>query len=143
MFEPVLSLVGNEEGTFDLFSVTLVPDTSYRGLPPYSGIPEGMMVTPETEPVILPLQRVSDWAMQVANPITQALYEIPLGQGKTQVVAFVVLDGKVLGKGVVSPTEVQKGYHTFGRRPDDPDPGEFPIPLRCYIPGIHRVGTKV
>lgn len=96
LFEPQLKLYAREGKPYRLLSVTLTPNSCYRAGPARLGAPEGFALVPEAQAVTLDLMYEGDICLFCITPVRHKI-DVQLGQGKTRVVVFAMLDGKVVG----------------------------------------------
>lgn len=105
MFQPRLSLVLGKGGTYTLLASTLVPNTCYVASGSAHGWPAGMAGIPEYVPVQLMIDLRGGICLHQVRDVHHMHEGIDLGDGRSAVVAFVVVDGKVMGRGRIEPPE--------------------------------------
>lgn len=94
--------------TYSIEATVLAPNSCHFSGGAQIGIPVGMSVMPETQPVTLLVHRRPGYCALLILPILFRLQEIPLTRGKTHVTAFTVVDGTVMGAATKKiPTETQ------------------------------------
>lgn len=125
MFEPQLTLTLEPDGDYTLDAVTITPNGSYSAGRAVRGAPSNVRVRPDVQPVLLHLRHRGGPALMVLRPVRHRVGNLKLGGtpgafhggvGKTHVLAFVMVDGKVVG----SATIATPGAH-------EPGPGKPPV----------------
>jgi hypothetical protein len=95
-FEPQLRLTfHNDEYALD--AVTLTPNNCYSPGRATRSAPHGIFIVSEAIPVTLEIEHRDGECGQIVIPIHHHLGGIKASAGKTEIIAFVVLGGKVVG----------------------------------------------
>src|SRR5688572_13098232 len=104
MFQPQLSLSLEPDGEFTLDAVTITPNSCYSAGRVTREAPPNVRITAEVFPVLLHLRARSGPCLMALRPVRHQLRNLKLGSqhGKTSVLAWVVLDGKVLGSASIA-----------------------------------------
>lgn len=96
VFQPNLTLAREPDGEFTLHAVTLTPNTSFSPGSARRGPPPNVRILPEVEPVVLQIRHHGGISLQVLTPVRHILRDLDL-RAKTSVLAFAMLDGRVVG----------------------------------------------
>lgn len=108
MFQPSLQLAVEPDGEYTLHAVTIAPNSGYSAGRARPGVPPNVRLIPEAFGVLLEIRVRRGPALQVLTPIRHRLRNLKLGPsfGKTSVVAFAMLGGRVVGSASlpVNPT---------------------------------------
>jgi hypothetical protein len=99
LFQPHLHLYRDPAGEYTLHAVTLTPNSRYAAGRAYPGIPPEVRLTAETFSVILELHVRRGYGLHIPTLVRHHLRHLKLGaeHGKTQLTAFAVLRGHVVG----------------------------------------------
>jgi len=90
------------KGTLRLSASTIVPSGHYKPLPGQIGAPDGIATVPETFPVTLPLSYQAGPGTQAFTTVRHQPFDLTgLNESHQYIVAFLTLDGKVLGQGTI------------------------------------------
>ena len=150
IFEPQLVLAREPDGEYTLHSVTLTPNSCYSAGKAERGIPPNVRLIPETESVLLQIRTRSGPCLQVITPVRHRVRNLKLGAktGKTSVIAFVMLDGNIVGSASIrvddpsvcandppkeTPVETTGWYAWMNLQP--------PGPRTLYVQGIISAPT--
>jgi hypothetical protein len=96
MLQPQLSLSLEPDGEYTLDAVTITPNSCYSATRVTREAPPNVRLTQEVFPVQLHLRARSGPCLMALRPVRHRQRNLKLA-GKTSVLAFVVLDGRVLG----------------------------------------------
>jgi hypothetical protein len=99
MFQPQLSLSIEPDGEFTLDATTITPNSCYSATRVTREPPPNVRLVAEVFPVQLHLRARKGPCMMALRPVRHRARNLKLGaeHGKTSVLAFVVLDGRVVG----------------------------------------------
>jgi hypothetical protein len=108
MFEPRLTLSLEPDGEYTLDAVTVTPNSCYSAGRVTRDPPANVRLTSEVFAVQLHLRVRSGPCMMALRPVRHRTRNLKLGgsSGKNSVLAFVVLDGKVVGSASVAVPSV-------------------------------------
>jgi hypothetical protein len=140
MFQPNLTLSREPDGEFTLDAVTITPNSCYSAGRAKPGVPPNVRITPETFSVLLPLRARSGPCLMALRPVRHQLRNLNL-QGKTSVLAFAMLDGKVVGS---SSVPVGAASSTCPKNPVTVDTSDWYAWVDKMPPGpasFHVTGT--
>ncbi|WP_170378412.1 hypothetical protein [Ruegeria atlantica] len=99
-FKPLVSIKINADlKTYDVEAIVVVPTGCYASLGGELGVPDGYVTSPEAEPITLNIKSTDGPCVQGPQVLKFKLRWLPITIGKTSVVAFVTVDGKVRGVG--------------------------------------------
>lgn len=115
IFEPQLSIDKEPDGEYTLNVVTLTPSSCYAAGEAVQGeLPSNQAALPEALPVTLHIKYRDGVGLPYAKPVRHHLSNLEIEEGKTEIVAFVVVDGKVVGSSSINlkPTSVGSGKQT-------------------------------
>lgn len=98
LFKPIVSLTLDPSlKTYTMDAMVVVPNGCYSEAGARLGVPGGMVVTPETEGVILTIVKHDGPCTQGLKVLSFSLPRIPLTIGKSILTAFAVIDDKSVG----------------------------------------------
>jgi hypothetical protein len=109
-FKPALTLHHEKNGEYTLDSVTLAPNSCYSPGRARVGAPPNVRLIPEAQPVVLELAHARHLCPMHVTPIKHHLRHLNLA-GKINVIAFVMLDDKVLGSASIAVHDAQERPH--------------------------------
>lgn len=148
IFKPNLTLSVEPDGEFTLDALTIAPNSCYAARPVRFEAPPNVRLVAEVFPVLLPLRARGGLCMQALTPVRHRARNLRLGpaHGKTSVVAFVVLDGNVLGSASIavphascelpgkdpSVVDTSDWYAWVNRMP--PGPASFHVTGTVHLP---------
>lgn len=103
IFQPQLHLRREPDGEYALDAVTLCPSSGYSAGRAHVGVPPEVRLTAETFSVLLELHERRGPTLPVLTPVRHHLRHLRIGaaHGKTQLTAFAMLRGHVVGTATV------------------------------------------
>lgn len=101
MFQPRPRLIRAADGTYTLAVAVEVPTSCYRAGPVRPGLPDGGVGIPEITYYTLEILHDDLICAQMVHDITFTQPGVSLGSGKDGVGVVAVLDGKIVGSGLV------------------------------------------
>ncbi len=122
LFTPQLILSEERDGSFTLHALTLAPNNSFSAGPAEVESPPDVVILPEAIAVMLHIQHRGGIHLPVVTPVQHCVQNLALGDslGKTSVIAFAVLDGKIVGEASISLQERGRMYQMCHERGEDP-----------------------
>jgi len=148
IFQPDLLLSIEPDGQHTLDAVTITPNSSYSAGRAQPGVfSPNVRLTAETFPVLLNIHARGGPALQVLTPVRHHLRNLKLGpkHGKTTVLAFAMVEGKVVGSASIAVTprrecprkdpvtvDTAEWYAWLNKMP--PGPPSFHITGLVYLP---------
>lgn len=97
-FKPRVYVVKKKDGTISIFAVTITPNLCFETGAAEEGVPEGYIVIEHVLPVKLYVEYTSAGICGLAQkPVFHLLDRIIPAENQTQIVAFIMMDGKVVG----------------------------------------------
>ncbi len=110
-FEPSLALIKKTDGEYTLHSVTPTPNSCFQAGRAEFGVPSNVIIIPEAVGVLLHIRNNGGpICLPVITPVKHQLGDIKLGgdSGKSSVIAFAVLGGRVVGSSSISVNDASK-----------------------------------
>ena len=122
LFVPSLALIKEKEGQYTLVALTYMPNSCYRAILAKEGFPAKEKESDaEGVQLIIKMRDPGKLCAQMRWPMIHQLAGLKPGKGKTMIWAYVVLDGKVSGKGKVDLSAARDLSALTG--------GEIPVPF--------------
>lgn len=98
MFKPQIRIIIDPSlKTYTIEASVTVPNGCYFAAGATLGVPSGHVIIPEAEGVILSIAKHDGPCTEAIKVLNYRLERIPLTEGKTRVIAFAVVDDKVVG----------------------------------------------
>lgn len=98
MFKPVIKLILNPNlGTYTMEANVIVPNGCYSAAGATLGVPDGTVIVPEAQGVVLNIIKHDGPCTEAIKVLTFKLECIPLSAGKSSLVAFAVVGEDVAG----------------------------------------------